>query len=55
MQLTLPNYRLGQNFNTCFVNAVFNFTVMEQYTGKRKTITVPVSMQFIPMAGNCVP
>ena len=39
----------------CNVNAVYNWTVMEQYTGKVKTISVPVSFQIVPFSGECVP
>jgi hypothetical protein len=39
----------------CNVNAVYNWTVMEQYTGKVKTVSVPVSFQIVPSAGTCVP
>jgi hypothetical protein len=39
----------------CNVNAVYNWTVMEQYSGKVKTVSVPVSFQIMPSAGPCVP
>jgi hypothetical protein len=39
----------------CNVNAVYNWTVMEQLTGKVKTVSVPVSFQIVPGAGTCVP
>jgi len=39
----------------CNVNAVYNWTVMEQYSGKVKTISVPVSFQIVPFTGTCVP
>jgi hypothetical protein len=42
------------------VNAVYNWTVMEQYTGKVKTVSVPVSFQVVPVPpvsddSTCVP
>ena len=54
---TLINFRLPPDFTSyvCNVNAVFNFTVMEQYTGKKKTITVPVNIQITPGTGECIP
>ena len=57
MTTTLTNFRLPPSFTSsvCDVNAVFNFNVMEQFTGKRKTISVPVRMQIIPKTGDCVP
>jgi hypothetical protein len=39
----------------CNVNAVYNWTVMEQFTGKVKTVSVPVSFQIVPLTGTCVP
>jgi hypothetical protein len=39
----------------CNVNAVYNWTVMEQYSGKVKTVSVPVSFQIVPLTGTCVP
>jgi hypothetical protein len=41
----------------CNVNAVYNWTVMEQYTGKVKTVSVPVSFQIVPVSDDstCVP
>jgi len=42
-------------FGVCNVNAVYNWTVMEQHTGKVKTVSVPVSFQIVPFTGTCVP
>jgi hypothetical protein len=39
----------------CNVNAVYNWTVMEQYSGKVKTVSVPVSFQIVPLSGTCLP
>jgi len=53
---TTRNYRPPSGFSgVCNVNAVYNWTVMEQYTGKVKTVSVPVSFQIVPSAGTCVP
>ena len=52
----IRNYRPPVGFSgVCNVNAVYNWTVMEQYTGKVKTISVPVSFQIVPFSGECVP
>ncbi len=57
MTNTQINFRIPPTFTSsvCNVNGMYNFTVMEQYSGKRKTITVPVSMQIIPSSGECIP
>jgi hypothetical protein len=53
---TMISFRPPSGFSgVCNVNAVYNWTVMEQYTGKVKTISVPVSFQIVPLTGNCVP
>jgi len=53
---TTRNYRPPSGFSgVCNVNAVYNWTVMEQYTGKVKTVSVPVSFQIVPLTGDCVP
>jgi hypothetical protein len=53
---TTTNYRPPSGFSgVCNVNAVYNWTVMEQYTGKVKTVSVPVSFQIVPSTGDCVP
>ena len=52
------NYKPPSGFSgsdVCTVNAVYNWTVMEQYTGKVKTVSVPVSFQIVPSTGTCVP
>jgi hypothetical protein len=56
MTTTTKNYRPPPGFSgVCNVNAVYNWTVMEQYTGKVKTVSVPVSFQVVPGTGDCVP
>jgi len=53
---TTTSFRPPPGFSgVCTVNAVYNWTVMEQYTGKVKTVSVPVSFQIVPSAGTCVP
>jgi hypothetical protein len=58
---TTKNYRPPPGFSgVCTVNAVYNWTVMEQYTGKVKTVSVPVSFQVVPVPpvsddSTCVP
>jgi len=53
---TITNYRPPSGFSgVCDVNAVYNWTVMEQFTGKAKTVSVPVSFQIVPLTGTCVP
>jgi len=53
---TMISYRPPSGFSgVCNVNAVYNWTVMEQYTGKVKTISVPVSFQIVPLSGECMP
>ena len=53
---TITNYRPPSGFSgVCNVNAVYNWTVMEQHTGKVKTVSVPVSFQIVPLSGECVP
>jgi hypothetical protein len=53
---TTRNYRPPPGFSgVCNANAVYNWTVMEQYTGKVKTVSVPVSFQVVPLSGTCVP
>jgi hypothetical protein len=42
-------------FGVCNVNAVYNWTVMEQYSGKVKTVSVPVSFRIVPSTGTCEP
>ncbi len=53
---TTVSFRPPPGFSgVCNVNAVYNWTVMEQFTGKVKTISVPVSFQIVPLTGDCVP
>jgi hypothetical protein len=53
---TTVSFRPPPGFSgVCNVNAVYNWTVMEQHTGKVKTVSVPVSFQIVPSAGTCVP
>jgi hypothetical protein len=53
---TTISFRPPSGFSgVCNVNAVYNWTVMEQYTGKVKTISVPVSFQIVPLSGECMP
>jgi hypothetical protein len=53
---TMISFRPPPGFSgVCNVSAVYNWTVMEQYTGKVKTVSVPVSFQIVPSAGTCVP
>jgi hypothetical protein len=53
---TTTSFRPPPGFSgVCTVNAVYNWTVMEQYTGKVKTVSVPVSFQVVPGTGTCVP
>jgi hypothetical protein len=48
---TTTSFRPPSGFSgVCTVNAVYNWTVMEQYTGKVKTVSVPVSFQIVPMS-----
>jgi hypothetical protein len=54
--MTTPSFRPPLGFSgVCNVNAVYNWTVMEQYTGKVKTVSVPVSFQIVDRTGDCVP
>jgi len=56
MTTTMISFRPKPGFSgVCTVNAVYNWTVMEQYTGKVKTVSVPVSFQVVPRTGDCVP
>ena len=56
MTTTMISFRPPPGFSgVCNVNAVYNWTVMEQYTGKVKTVSVPVSFQVVPRTGDCVP
>ncbi len=56
MTTTVISFRPPPGFSgVCNVNAVYNWTVMEQHTGKVKTVSVPVSFQIVPSAGTCVP
>jgi len=56
MTTTTTSFRPPPGFSgVCNVNAVYNWTVMEQYTGKVKTVSVPVSFQIVPLSGTCVP
>jgi hypothetical protein len=56
MTTTTTSFRPPPGFSgVCNVNAVYNWTVMEQYTGKVKTVSVPVSFQIVPGTGDCVP
>ncbi len=56
MTTTVISFRPPPGFSgVCNVNAVYNWTVMEQFTGKVKTVSVPVSFQIVPSAGTCVP
>ena len=53
---TTTSFRPPPGFSgVCNVNAVYNWTVMEQYAGKVKTVSVPVSFQIVPLTGTCVP
>jgi hypothetical protein len=53
---TTISFRPPPGFSgVCNVNAVYNWTVMEQYSGKVKTVSVPVSFQIVPLTGDCVP
>jgi hypothetical protein len=53
---TTTSFRPPPGFSgVCRVNAVYNWTVMEQFTGKVKTVSVPVSFQVVPGTGTCVP
>ncbi len=56
MTTTMISFRPPPGFSgVCNVNAVYTWTVMEQLTGKVKTVSVPVSFQIVPSAGTCVP
>jgi hypothetical protein len=58
MTTTRVSFRPPPGFSdVCRVNAVYNWTVMEQYTGKVKTVSVPVSFQIVPMSDDstCMP
>jgi hypothetical protein len=56
MTTTTVSFRPPPGFSgVCNVNAVYNWTVMEQHTGKVKTVSVPVSFQIVPSTGTCVP
>lgn len=56
MTTTTTSFRPPPGFSgVCNVNAVYNWTVMEQHTGKVKTVSVPVSFQVVPGTGTCVP
>jgi hypothetical protein len=58
MTTTMISFRPPPGFSgVCNVNAVYNWTVMEQYTGKVKTVSVPVSFQIVPLSDDstCVP
>jgi hypothetical protein len=53
---TTTSFRPPLGFSgVCNVNAVYNWTVMEQYSGKVKTVSVPVSFQIVPLSGTCLP
>ncbi len=53
---TTISFRPPPGFSgVCRVSAVYNWTVMEQFTGKVKTVSVPVSFQVVPSTGTCVP
>jgi hypothetical protein len=55
---TTTSFRPPPGFSgVCRVNAVYNWTVMEQFTGKVKTVSVPVNFQFVPLSDDstCVP
>ena len=53
---TTVSFRPPPGFSgVCRVNAVYNWTVMEQFTGKVKTVSVPVSFHVVPGTGTCVP
>lgn len=55
---TTTSFRPPPGFSgssVCTVNAVYNWTVIEQLTGKVKTVSVPVSFQVVPGTGTCVP
>ena len=53
---TTASFRPPPGFlGVCNVNAVYNWTVMEQLTGRVKTVSVPVSFQIVPGTGTCVP
>jgi hypothetical protein len=56
MTTTMISFRPPLGFSgVCNVNAVYNWTVMEQYTGRVKTVSVPVSFQIVPLSGTCMP
>jgi hypothetical protein len=56
MTTTMISFRPPPGFSgVCNVSAVYNWTVMEQFTGKVKTVSVPVSFQIVPLTGTCVP
>jgi len=53
---TITNYGPPPGFSgVCNVNAVYNWTVREQHTGRVRTVSVPVSFQIVPLSGTCVP
>ncbi len=54
--ITPRSFRPPSGFSgVCNVNAVYNWIVKEQYSGKEKTVSVPVSFQIVPLTGTCVP
>ncbi len=58
MTTTTVSFRPPPGFSgVCNVNAVYTWTVMEQFTGKVKTVSVPVSFQIVPVSDDatCVP
>jgi hypothetical protein len=50
------NYGPPPDFpGVCNINAVYIWTVKEQYSGKVKKVSVPVSFQIVRSTGDCVP
>ena len=53
---TMRNYGPPPDFpGVCNIKAVYTWTVKEQYSGKVKKVSVPVSFQIVPFTGTCVP
>jgi len=56
MTTTTTSFRPPPDFpGVCNINAVYIWTVKEQYSGKVKTVSVPVSFQIVPSTGTCEP
>ena len=56
MTTTTTSFRPPPDFpGVCNINAVYIWTVKEQYSGKVKTVSVPVSFQIVRSTGTCEP